>query len=84
MQVTPKEMLDITFIKPTHKRGVQSVSFAEEDPEIPPAKRISESGPQDAPRLPMQKLFSALFNVVPQACLFTVVEPPITSEEAML
>ncbi len=83
MQVTPKEISDITFIKPTHKRGVQSVSCAEEDPETQPAKRIPESGPQDAPRLPVQKLISALFEVVPQACLFTVVEPPLTSEETL-
>ena len=54
--------------------GVQSISRAEEDPETPPAKRIPESGPQDAPRLPAQKLFLALSEVVPQACLFTVVE----------
>ena len=77
MQVTPKEVSDITFTKPTHKRRVQSVSCAEKDSETPPAKRIPESGPQDAPRLPVQKLFSVLFEVVPQACLFTVVEPPL-------
>ena len=77
MQVTPKQISDITFTQPTHKRGVHSVSCAEEDSETPPAKRIPESGPQDAPRLPVQKLLSALFEVVPQACLFTVVEPPL-------
>ena len=31
----------------------------------------------------MQKLFSVLFEVVPQACLFTVVEPLLTSKETL-
>ena len=78
LQVTPKEIADVAFIKPTHKRGEQFLSCAqaEEEAETPSVKRILESGPQDAPRLPVQKLFSALFELVPQACLFTVVEPP--------
>ena len=83
LQVTPKEVSDITFAKPTHKRRVQFVSCAEKDSETPPAKKIPESGPQDASRLPVQKLLSALFEVVPQACLFTVVEPPLNSEETL-
>ena len=83
LQVTPTEISDIIFTKPTHKRRVQSVSCAEKDSETPPAKRIPESGPQDAPRLPVQKLLSVLFEVVPQACLFTVVEPPLNSEETL-
>ena len=44
LQATPKEISDITFTKPTHKRGVQSVSCAEEESETPPAKRIPDSG----------------------------------------
>ena len=51
LQATPKEISDITFTKPTHKRGVHSVSRADENSETSPAKRIPESGPQDAPRL---------------------------------
>ena len=59
-----------------HKRGVQSVNCVEEDIETPPAKRIPESGPQDTPKLPSQRLYSAISEVVLQACLFTIIELP--------
>ena len=63
-------------MKPKHKRELQLFDCTEEDIETPPAKRIPESGPHNIPKLSSQRLYSALYEVVPQAFLFTVMEAP--------
>ena len=55
-----------------YKRGLQ----ATEDAEIPTAKRRTDSGPHDTPKLHSEKLYSVLYDLVPDACLFTIIEPP--------
>ena len=37
-------------------------------------KRKAHSGPHEAPVLQSEKLYSELFDIVPDACLFTIVE----------
>ena len=71
-------------MKPKHKRELQSVDCADEDTEVPPAKRKLESGPHNIPKLPSQRLYSVLYEVVPQACLFTVIEASSQTSTEML
>ena len=60
-----------------HKRTVECTKENDENNETPAVKRRAESGPQDSPRLPSQKLYTSLFELVPQACLFAIVEKPV-------
>ena len=70
---TPKEMQNIKFVKQKHKR----LSEEQDNDEIPPPTKIRvKSDPQDPPKLSMQTLYKCLHGLVPQACLFTTVEPP--------
>ena len=67
-----------------HKRTVECTKEDDENNETPAVKRRAESGPQDSPRLSSQKLYSSLFELVPQACLFTIVEKPVQTENETL
>ena len=75
-KIEAKEIQEMNFMKPKHKRELQLVDCTEEDKETPPAKRTPESGQHDIPKLSSQRLYSVLYEVVPQACLFTVMEAP--------
>ena len=73
MLATSKEMQNIKFAKPKHKR----LSEKYDNDEIPPSTKIRvKSDPQDPPKLSLQTLYKCLHELVPQACLFTTVEPP--------
>ena len=65
------------FVKPIHKRAVECTKENDENDETPAVKRRAESGLQDSSRLSSQKLYTSLFKLVPQACLFTIVEKPV-------
>ena len=48
---------------------------------LPPAKIAKVAiGPSDPPQIDEEKLYSCIYKLVPQACLFTVV--PIPGEQA--
>ena len=42
---------------------------------VPPKKKCV-SGSQDAPKLPPTLLYKLLFEIVPNACLFTIIDEP--------
>ena len=70
-------MQSISYVKPMHKRVVECTKENNENNETPAVKRRAKSGPQDSPRLSSQKLYTSLFELVPQACLFTIVDKPV-------
>ena len=43
-------------------------------------KRRAESGPHEAPVISSDKLYSELFDLIPGACLFTIIEPASQSD----
>ena len=71
-------------MKPKYKRSREEDSESNDqndDDEIQPLTRIRvESGPQDLPKLSRKKLYGSMYKLVPNACLFTIVEPPTTDD----
>ena len=43
-------------------------------------KRRAESGPHEAPVISSDKLYTELFDLIPGACLFTIIEPASQSD----
>ena len=66
-------------MKPTHKRSSEE---RDESDLPPPAKTKFDSGPQNPPELQTHKLYECLHKLMPQACLFTIIEPPTDEIEA--
>ena len=72
-QVIPTEIEKISFIKPECKRVMEQAST--KSGTVPPKKK-SVSGPQDAPKLPPTLLYKSLFEMLPNPCLFTIIDEP--------
>ena len=74
-------MNKISFVKPTCKRAVeQSSSHSSTAVPAPKKNCVIISGPQDAPKLSSDTLYKSLFKVVPEACLFTIINEPVLED----
>jgi len=71
-------------VKPKYKRSREEENESndqDENDEIQPCTKIRvESGPQDPPKLSVAKLYGSIHKLLPNACLFTIVEPPTTED----
>ena len=71
-------------MKPKYKRSREEDSESNDqndDDEIQPLIRIRvQSGPQDLPKISREKLYGSMHKLLPNACLFTIVEPPTTDD----
>ena len=79
-------MCNIKFVKPSHKRPASTegqCSSSHESSERQLQKKIHISGPQDTPHLPPETLYKSLFQLVPGACLFTIVAKPELTENQL-
>ena len=74
-QVIRTEMDKISFTKPSHKRVAEQSSSESSTVLVVPKKKCV-SGPQDAPKLSSDILYKSLFEIVPNACLFTIIDQP--------
>jgi len=73
-------------VKPRYKRSREEDNEHNEDDkdtndEVQPITKIRvESGPQDPPKLSAAKLYGTMHKLVPNACVFTIDEPPTTDD----
>ena len=78
MQVTPAPVTDIQFVKPKHsnKRGQPTTQDSLQL--IQPQKKwiSGDTGPHQHPQNSKEDLYNSLHDLVPNACLFTIVSKP--------
>ena len=73
LQVTPLPITDIQFVNPKHARKRKQPN--NDDVALQPSKRRAEqdTGPYHCPKICKDRLYHAVHDLLPNACLFTII-----------
>ncbi len=81
LQVTPREICDIKFVKPKRTEAVPTLELIRKRQSSSTSTSKIYMGPQDSPCVPKFQLYSAVRSCLPRCSLFTVI--PSTAQQDM-